>query len=330
MNLFIIGAGASRGTFQKPDHEVPTAAGFGKVLARVRPDWVSVYPNLAKVVKRLRMPTDDWSLVDVWTWIDYQSKLKSLMQPLPRGWRGADTSRELRSALLDVYGRRCDKLAPGRGSTLVQTLNANLSKGDVVVSFNYDTIAERVVRRIARKRSWQFVGPVGSRAGVTLAKPHGSTSWTVQVGDKPAVEWPGDGTIEFDSIEMALGDDTPEPLVVGAVPIKSELVSEVQRAYRVPDVFKCIQAQWKALVEALAKADDVIVMGYSFPAEDQYGRFLFREALRSRSGSRALRLHLFELDEHAARRSHDIREVFGAALGELHYCGPIRPKALAS
>ena len=76
--------------------------------------------------------------------------------------------------------------------------------------------------------------------------------------------------------------------MLGAVPIKSELIFEVQRFYGLP-VFDVVVQQWKTVVTAVREAEKLIVVGYSFPREDQYGRFLFREAVRLRKNPLKLR-----------------------------------------
>ena len=50
-----------------------------------------------------------------------------------------------------------------------------------------------------------------------------------------------------------------------------------------PRFFQTIARQWRALVEAIRDADSVVIVGYSFPQEDQYGRFLLKEGIRLRS-----------------------------------------------
>jgi len=43
-------------------------------------------------------------------------------------------------------------------------------------------------------------------------------------------------------------------------------------------------AQCTALVEAIARADDIVAIGYGFPPEDPHGAFLLREGALRRQG----------------------------------------------
>jgi hypothetical protein len=88
--------------------------------------------------------------------------------------------------------------------------------------------------------------------------------------------------------------------------MKSELIFEVQKCCA-PHVFTVIMNQWQAVVEAVRDADVIIVLGYSFPKEDEYGRFFFREGMRQR-GKPLKRIEYYNTSRDSACA---IREVFG-------------------
>jgi hypothetical protein len=54
--------------------------------------------------------------------------------------------------------------------------------------------------------------------------------------------------------------------------------------------------QWRVLLQAVTSADEICVVGYGFPSEDAYGRFLIREAARRRSKP-FIRIEVYELEE---------------------------------
>ena len=89
--------------------------------------------------------------------------------------------------------------------------------------------------------------------------------------------------------------------------MKSELIFEVQRCYA-PHVFEVIMNQWQAVVEAVRDADVIVVLGYSFPREDEYGRFFFKEGMRQRHKP------LKRIEYYNVSRACEcaMREVFGA------------------
>ncbi len=315
MKTFLLGAGASRGSLG--NLVVPVAHEFGQVLAEVCPDWEQRFPSLLYVVEHLRLSHDSWPLEPVWSCMDWYAKLQPALPPLQEPY----DSRQIKEALLAVYGTRCDDAANQvrDDSTLAQLFQSEVQSGDVLISFNYDTIAERVAQRYERQLSSK---PQGADS-VLFAKPHGSTSWTLDLNSR-TVTWksPDDSPL-LPSLSATHVDCGREPLLLGAVPIKSELIREVQERYGTVSVFDAIITQWRTVVEAIGKAEILVVLGYSFPVEDGYGRFLLQEGLRPRA--QALRIEFFEVEDREADRAHEISNLFRVPVQELRYRGPVKP-----
>jgi len=257
--------------------------------------------------------------------MDYYAKLQPAIGR-PRPW--SNESPQFKKALLKVYGQRCDQqaeqLPPNDSYTLGNILKKELQLGDQLISFNYDTVVERLARCIGiplRSASTE-----NTKDAIVLVKPHGSTSWPLEL---PTPDRPGnvtsaapDGGPLFDSLTDAHVDARQEPLVLGAVPIKSELIREVQRCNDTPAVFTTIQDQWKAVVKAISSADSLIIVGYSFPREDQYGRFLMQEGVRQRNGRR-LDIAFYELEDRQPQTAMQIAEVFAGCIRDLRFRGPV-------
>ena len=116
-----------------------------------------------------------------------------------------------------------------------------------------------------------------------------------------------------------------DPLLLGAVPIKSELIDEVQCFYGTHRVHDVVLAHWRAVADAVRDAEGIIVLGYSFPKEDAYGRFFLREALRERSRP-ILRFEIFDLAPREAEIKCSMCEAFGSNVTlELKYIGEVKP-----
>lgn len=325
MKAFFIGAGASRGTFQSSGTCVPVAVEFGKVLQIINPQWTATYPALASVISHLRLCPDDWGLERVWSCMDYYAKLQEAI-PAQQAW--SDGSPQMKKALLQVYGKRCDDMAEQLrltdDYTLGRLLKNELTQGDILISFNYDTIIERLARKFGH--AIQSVDATNKTKGITLAKPHGSTSWTLDRSVCPnRVSASRNGDVLLDSLSHADVDHNREPLLLGAVPIKSELIREVQVVCMASEVFDAISRQWKAVIEAIRDADVVIVVGYSFPREDQYGRFLMQEGMRLRDNNRKLTVEFFELKDKASDRAKEILDAFDVHVEKLIYRGEVVP-----
>src|SRR5262249_21999086 len=132
---------------------------------------------------------DDWALEPVWTCIDYYSKLQQAIPGAPASSPWPTAAPEIKKALLDVYGSRCDQAAnalPLNSSyTLGRLLGKELAAGDTLVSFNYDTLAERLATRFGHTlrlaSSLSDLDLSFDPSGILFAKPHGSASWAMHL-----------------------------------------------------------------------------------------------------------------------------------------------------
>jgi len=307
MRLYIFGAGASAGTLG-----LPAARDFGLELARAKPRWRRAYPHLARVVEGLRQSgeTESWDLADAWTRLDYLTKLAWAVD---LGGDLAEANVEMRKALLDVYGRTGARVRRnGHKSQTVRTLLRKARPGDVVVSFNYDLLVEQVA---AEAGVHLVQAPCercrGKHRCVQLVKPHGSLAWRVERLDGQArVRWrSATGEPLLRALSNHQVSERLQPLVLGVVPIKSELLREVEEAHHSAEVHEAIVRQWRAAVDAARRADEIAVVGYSFPPEDQYGSFLFYEATRSRRQKPVVAF--YELEASAFEVARRLVEVFG-------------------
>ena len=332
MRVFFIGAGASKGTFHSTGTPLPVAADFGKALLAINPQWPIHYPALSEIVNHLGLSSNDWSLEQVWTCMDYYAKLQGAI-PNSLPWTGEHPSRQMKKALLEIYGKRCDDAAdrlPLTDSyTLGQLIKNELNSGDIIISFNYDTIVERLARRFGHTLLSIDAQEQNRKKGITLAKPHGSTSWTldlnkiVRSSPQCVIAAGENGGVLLNSLKPMDVDNRREPLVLGAVPIKSELIREVQVELHDGSrpVFDAIIRQWRTLVEAIREADSVVVVGYSFPQADEYGRFLLQEGMRLRNGR--LSVEFFELQNKKCEREKAIQSAFDSRIENLFYRGKV-------
>jgi hypothetical protein len=287
-SAFLLGAGSTFGTFQGRPLCPPIARDFGRVLTDRAPNWAAEYPELVKVATHLGKTLPDVGLEELWTCIDYHVKFR---ESIDVHWDHKVVP-QLKASLLRLYGRACDSEAENlpefHNFTLGEVVN-QLRPGDALVSFNYDTVAERLTRRHGIALLHASHQPDHA---VRFAKPHGSGSWNLHALGAELI----DGSPLFNSIdENSVEVGSLEPLLLGAVPLKSELIREVQQCYNKPDVFKVVLQQWRSVADVIRGADRLVVVGYSFPPEDTYGRFFFREAMRQRS--KPLRIEYYELPD---------------------------------
>ncbi|MBL8292347.1 MAG: hypothetical protein JNN08_10955 [Bryobacterales bacterium] len=305
MTVYIFGAGSTRGTL---NDSAPVSREFG---AKLDPDS---YPNLAKAARYLspKEPClNKQGLEELWSFVDYYAKFC-----VRRGgflehndWLEPAIG-ELKRAILAIYGKGCEaaaaKITGSSRCTLVSIIKG-VKEGDAIISFNYDTLVETLGMRMGLPLVHGGTRCQGAHK-VQFAKPHGSTSWGVGGPHPPPVGEPLLDSLAPEDVKDKDRDPKSEPLVLGAVPIKSELISEVQYHYGACDVFKLIMRQWEVVMESVRAADRVVVVGYGFPKEDHHGRFLFLEAGRRRHVPlKRVEYYSKNDDCHAA-----IREVFGS------------------
>ncbi len=315
MKAFFVGAGASYGTLCGRPECPPVAKYFGLVLKSRHPSWETEYPGLAEVVRHLGRPIEQLGLEPIWTCIDYYAKLGRVLPVWPQ-W-DPNATLDLKRVLLQLYGSACDKAAAllpkTNDYTLGHLFGKQLNHGDVVISFNYDTVVEQVASTFHRV----LVPPSSIRRdeAIGFAKPHGSVSWCMNWTTKQ-IEWLTQEGGVAKAMESDQVDQQREPLVLGAVPIKSELIYEVQKMY-FPAVWEVVSNQWKLVTRAIRDATSFIIVGYGFPKEDEYGRFLFREAMRLRK-EQLPAVEFYELEERRSCTEASIRSAFG--------CDKLRPK----
>jgi hypothetical protein len=327
----MLGAGSTIGTFGRS----LGVDGFVRRLIEVRgPEWATRYPELALAVKDSR----SCNLDRVWTHVDYTGKLqRSLCPRLDCGMRpvcnSADcpakkfpnVSGQLRKALIDAYALNdeIDMLQMNTVFTL-KTVLGGLGDGDALISFNWDTAAERIARKLSIPLLAAGRPPLHG-CKVNLIKPHGSLSWQDH-GANDLVRWRSDGGEPlFDPMHVDLINQcgSPlQPLVLGAVPIKDELLGQTQPNQ---SLYTVIADQWAAALSAIQSAAELVVVGYGFPPEDAYGRFLFREAARRRGDQPPPEVSYYALPQDLEKMQAAFRDIFGddvRCVFEGPVCGP--------
>lgn len=316
MKAVILGTGATIGTLGLEAGVI----GFVRRLEAVRSNWRTEYPSLAQAVNDCGGNPLDVALDRLWTRLDYYSKFKTILGSAYPG----EASTELRKALLDAYGfaDEISRICSAQTTYPLKTVLADLGPGDAVISFNWDTLAETILHDVLRADLVQVPHP-GSICRIRLVKPHGSLSWVHRSGEPIEIRDGANVRLKpMDVSDVYSGrPGSSEPLILGALPIKSELLDEIQRGE--PGLHGLIASQWVEAVDAISRAEEIVVVGYRFPREDEYGRFLLREAVGKRAPLLAppsLRYFSLGRDRNAFERA--FRDVFGERVNYF-YCGEV-------
>lgn len=155
---------------------------------------------------------------------------------------------------------------PAEKSDLLKTFVSSLKNGDVVITFNWDCLVERMC--FLSKRKVNFLERDSS--AVSVFKLHGSLNWgrvPKELGlTKPATaKWLLDDRVfvinEYNYLDC--WDQLDEgPLIIPPTPVKKPLDNDL------------LNRVWYEAFNSLVDAQKIIVVGYSLPQEDLHARAL--------------------------------------------------------
>jgi hypothetical protein len=197
-------------------------------------------------------------------------------------------------------------------------LMSTLAPGDVVITFNWDALVERVLARLGlwtpidgyglNFRRLQFRGgPISGakRSAIKVLKLHGSLGWY-----QPTHRWEGTGILLDGHIFLKqLGIDCDNEPFTHGNPEPDTDYAQYMRSYWdrplivYPTFLKAIGgrqfgALWQQAATTLARADRIDIYGYSLPTSDGAGRVLLN-ALRPRLSARGPRVHIHDPSKEA-------------------------------
>jgi hypothetical protein len=250
-------------------------------------------------------------------------------------WQGRENigpwdlaGREFPCAVALVYGDDLNaainslEQPQAQASTLWEAL-AGLAPGDLVASFNYDVLTERVLTlcygefpRVTPRGNWDNRASVGP----WLCKPHGSLSWRSTPspggGQPDALVWPNDTPIPERGISENL-----RPALIAPVPFKSELLDAERQQEHSPSLWSYVTAQWRWLDGALREADEIRFVGYGMPGEDSHFAHGFGTAVGHGGRNPLIRVWDtvggYERVEAAVGRAIPARNFWRQRLGEI-------------
>lgn len=142
------------------------------------------FPSLDAVAAHLAKPLSDLGIEEIWSCVDYYAKFNAMLPNSP-SWSDGNGSRDMKRALLRVYGRSCDQAAeqlPLSDNCTLVSLLRSVKNGDTLISFNYDTLVERLAQRLGHRLC--VFGDVLKSDAVNFVKPHGSDAWLLDLKAK--------------------------------------------------------------------------------------------------------------------------------------------------
>ena len=145
-----------------------------------------------------------------------------------------------------------------------------LNPGDVIITFNYDIIAEYCISQREGDLSWDY-SP--TREQICLLKPHGSIDWfysdEVEADGKDFSELLTDLT-QYSGWDFVPAIRGKMPVIVP--PVASKLIES-----------RDLQQIWNWVTDTLVEADEIYILGYSLPPADRLTRFVLRQCILTRN-----------------------------------------------
>jgi hypothetical protein len=282
MRVFVLGAGAS------VHAGYPLAAEMGRSLAA----WIGGLPSDNRYCARLAQIVDLYGTLD-----DFEMILADLMTcppGSPAESLGPYLLGDLKEAIRDQFDTIRSAPAP-----LYDGLARVLRPGDRIITFNYDLAIERAVRAAGLWEIGDGYGfPIesnGAPSPVEVLKLHGSTNWRGllfggrthsshnvwnSLGDRPVLFFRPD-------LEYLGCPDFVDPRCLGldtAASLPSMIMPALPKQFYFETTFgqewkRFWDYLWDRAERAIAKADELVVIGYSLPDADQRARAMLLNSL---------------------------------------------------
>ena len=196
--------------------------------------------------------------------------------------------RRLLSRVFDNFAPPQDSLRSydhaNRYKALLETFGIARDDSTILISLNYDTVLEHALNEARIRWHYRNVHSMVPRdpRSIRVLKPHGSLNWRFR-GNVPSV-W-----IDTAYALAPVGSESyevnrfKEAMIIPPTQIKQVITVAQTQSPKVVQLFRAI---WKEMVDVLAAASRVFVIGYSFPPTDLHLHTLFRLVGRKRNFSK--------------------------------------------
>ena len=316
-----------------PHHVYVTGAGFTRAFVTDAPLLVDDFGNDLLVEKVSGLPKASGLLEAERNqhkdgYIDIERLMTRLDDLMPYDYADATADEysflltELKRALLDRLSRA--RSAEHKAEEIRVFAAHCAATGATCITFNYDDFLDEALSAteawnpywgygfFCRSVSDAISVPAGHRRAshLLLLKLHGSINWWPRLGSaRPYAldavmhyqDWEGVAHRRHPQ-ELVSRHLEPEPVIVPPVLSKSALVTQ-----------PILRLVWTLAFDALARAEAVTFVGYSFPRTDTAARVLFTEALRDLPVNNITVVGLEPTDQ----RKHSLKTRYRSFLGDI-------------
>lgn len=309
MTVFVLGAGATRGaSFCGHDGAAclpPVDADFYTQLQRIAdPKHQDTVTHVVEDTVGVFGNNFDVTLETVFSTIE--TSIRMVRTAGAGSYYTLDELQEMRTRLLQAVAAVLEESLTSPGGRGLKTcdhhdwLVAQLRPGDVVLSYNYDCLLDDSLRRHGGGKWNAFYGYGFAQA------PDKHILWSPDepAGPESVRVYKLHGSLHFqvdaDSGQRVSLKQRPYTKQHGA--LKFEIIPPESHKNFDSGVFA---PMWANASAAINTADDLVLIGYSFPGTDLHSAALFRASLRPQS---LRRLTIVNPDQDARRRTREICE----------------------
>jgi len=184
-----------------------------------------------------------------------------------------------------------------------------------LLTFNYDICIDFALYQAGVSIHYGLDDTSGDVTSIPVLKLHGSLNWTENAETKAIVPWNVDEYMQSRSISLVsrfknvwvpIGSDLcqfkPNGVTVTGVPVI------VAPTFNKGDAHRTLSKVWKVAADELGKAENIFIIGYSFPDTDKFFEYLY--ALGTVGSTLLERIWLFNPDS-----SGRVRERFESLIG---------------
>lgn len=149
-----------------------------------------------------------------------------------------------------------------------------LREGDTIITFNWDLTFERALENYTGDPGFLYTySESRDEKHFSLLKPHGSIDWFKKATVKGLVPPSALGSLDTELCYYPRFDRAKNPKLVDVPPIIVPPVAEKEFA------IDFLKRTWRFVYRAISNANELHIIGYSLPTEDQFARLVFRRAI---------------------------------------------------
>lgn len=186
---------------------------------------------------------------------------------------------DLRCLFSDVFGGVHRPLDENPYTQLMTTYGIFHDSNTTFISLNYDTVLECALDNVP----WHYlhIATAVTRdvSGIRILKPHGSLNWLFK-GNDPRVRITTDYGLEPVPHKSFDVNQFEEAAIIPPTQVKQTLNVAETQDFETTRLFSLV---WSSMRDALAEAERVFIIGYSFPETDHHVRTVLRLVNKGRN-----------------------------------------------